>query len=36
MKMLRWIVLLCVLGGQAQAACSWPAWEQFKQDYVSA
>lgn len=36
MKMLRWIVLLCALGGQAQAACSWPAWEQFKQDYVSA
>lgn len=36
MKMLRWIVVLCALGGQVQAACSWPAWEQFKQDFVSA
>lgn len=36
MKMLRWIVLLCALGGQVQAACHWPAWEQFKQDFVSA
>jgi len=36
MKILSWIVLLCALGGQAQAACGWPAWEQFKKDYVSA
>lgn len=36
MKMLRWIVVLCALGGQVQAACQWPAWEQFKQEYVSA
>ncbi len=36
MKMLSWIVLLCALGGQVQAACDWPAWEQFKKDYVSA
>lgn len=36
MKMLRWIIVLCALGGQVQAACQWPAWEQFKQEYVSA
>lgn len=36
MKMLRWIVVFCALGGQVQAACQWPAWEQFKQEYVSA
>ena len=36
MRMLRWIVLLCALCGQAQAACNWPAWEQFKQEFISA
>ena len=35
MRMLRWIVLLSALCGQAQAACNWPAWEQFKKEYVS-
>jgi Cellulase family 8 (EC 3.2.1.4) len=38
MKSVRWIVLLLALGTmvQAQAACNWPAWDQFKKDYVSA
>ena len=38
MKSVRWIVLLLALGTmiQARAACNWPAWDQFKKDYVSA
>ena len=35
MRILRWIVVLCALSGQVQAAC-WPAWEQFKREFVSA
>lgn len=27
------IVMLTAIN--AQAACSWPAWEQFKKDYIS-
>ncbi len=37
MTMLRgWITMLVMLTAiNAQAACSWPAWEQFKKDYIS-
>lgn len=31
-----WIMVALVLAAaNARAACSWPAWEQFKQDYIS-
>ncbi|EBF8131275.1 cellulose synthase complex periplasmic endoglucanase BcsZ [Salmonella enterica] len=35
--MLRgWITMIVMLTAiNAQAACSWPAWEQFKKDYIS-
>ena len=36
MRILRWIVVLFALSGQVQAACHWPAWEQFKREFVSA
>lgn len=29
------LLMLMTLALQAHAACSWPAWEQFKKDYVS-
>lgn len=37
MTMLRgWITIIVMLTAiNAQAACSWPAWEQFKKDYIS-
>ena len=37
MTMLRgWITMIVMLTTiNAQAACSWPAWEQFKKDYIS-
>ncbi|MDI8839393.1 cellulose synthase complex periplasmic endoglucanase BcsZ, partial [Salmonella enterica subsp. enterica serovar Anatum] len=37
MTMLRgWITMIVMLTAiNAQAACSWPAWEQFKKDYIS-
>lgn len=33
----RWLVmfLLLIASAPLSAACSWPAWEQFKTDYVS-
>lgn len=31
-----WIMVALVLAAaNARAACSWPAWEQFKEDYIS-
>ncbi len=31
-----WMIVALVLAAtNARAACSWPAWEQFKQDYIS-
>ena len=38
MNAVRAVVLsICMLAAaQASAACRWPAWEQFKQEYVSA
>ncbi|PTA89948.1 cellulase [Kluyvera sp. Nf5] len=37
MKALRWMVMaaLMLAAAQASAACNWPAWERFKQDYIS-
>ena len=37
MKALRWVVMaaLMLAAAQASAACSWPAWDRFKQDYIS-
>ncbi|VFR99306.1 endoglucanase [Salmonella enterica subsp. houtenae] len=37
MTMLRgWITIIVMLTTiNAQAACRWPAWEQFKKDYIS-
>ncbi len=37
MKVLCGAVLSALLlaAGQVGAACQWPAWEQFKQAYVS-
>lgn len=37
MKVTRQIVavLLLMVTLQASAACNWPAWEQFKKDYIS-
>lgn len=37
MKALRWMVMaaLMLAAAQVSAACNWPAWERFKQDYIS-
>ena len=37
MKGVRWCVfaVLMLAATNLRAACSWPAWEQFKQDYIS-
>ena len=37
MKGFRWCVfaVLMLAATTLRAACSWPAWEQFKQDYIS-
>ena len=37
MKGFRWCVfaVLMLAATNLRAACSWPAWEQFKQDYIS-
>jgi len=37
MKAFRWCVLtaLMLVATNLRAACNWPAWEQFKTDYIS-
>ncbi|VFS42234.1 endoglucanase [Enterobacter cancerogenus] len=37
MKALRWYVFAAMMLAvtDLRAACTWPAWEQFKQDYMS-
>ncbi|WP_409429814.1 cellulose synthase complex periplasmic endoglucanase BcsZ [Kosakonia sp.] len=36
MRALRWVVMALVLVAMnARAACTWPAWEHFKQAYMS-
>lgn len=37
MKALRWVIMaaLMLAAAQVSAACSWPAWERFKQSYIS-
>lgn len=36
MSALRWVVMMLLLAGlNAHAACTWPAWEHFKQAYIS-
>ena len=36
MKAFRWCVVgLMLAATPLRAACTWPAWEQFKQDYIS-
>ena len=37
MKAFRWCVLAAVMLAALplRAACTWPAWEQFKKDYIS-
>ncbi|MCF3706311.1 glycosyl hydrolase family 8, partial [Salmonella enterica] len=31
-----WITMIVILTAiNAQAACSWPAWDQFKTEYIS-
>lgn len=37
MKALRWVVMAAFMlaAVQVHAACSWPAWDRFKQDYLS-
>ena len=37
MKAFRWCVLAAVMLAvlPLRAACTWPAWEQFKKDYIS-
>ncbi|MFG6091421.1 cellulose synthase complex periplasmic endoglucanase BcsZ [Enterobacter soli] len=37
MKAFRWCVLaaLMLAATNLRAACTWPAWEQFKKDYIS-
>ncbi len=37
MKALGWMVMaaLMLAAAQVRAACSWPAWERFKQSYIS-
>jgi endoglucanase len=37
MKAFRWCVLaaLMLAATSLRAACTWPAWEQFKKDYIS-
>ncbi|MCG5046414.1 cellulase [Enterobacteriaceae bacterium 155047] len=37
MNALRWCVMatLILAAANVRAACSWPSWEQFKQDYIS-
>ena len=39
MKSVRWVVMVMVMLVMAamnvRAACSWPAWDHFKQTYIS-
>lgn len=37
MRALRWVLLITMMlaGLNSRAACSWPAWDQFKQAYIS-
>lgn len=36
MKAFRWCVIALMLAAAPlRAACTWPAWEKFKQDYIS-
>ncbi|HCM9138031.1 TPA: cellulose synthase complex periplasmic endoglucanase BcsZ [Enterobacter cloacae] len=36
MKAFRWCVIALMLAAvPLRAACTWPAWEKFKQDYIS-
>ncbi|HAN6675389.1 hypothetical protein GVI19_03860, partial [Escherichia coli] len=29
------VTMLLLAAFSVQAACTWPAWEQFKKDYIS-
>ena len=29
------VTMLLLAAFSVQAACNWPAWEQFKKDYIS-